>query len=120
MRARKPLRLFIRGIRGLRLVGTMRKNHSLAGLLGVDPENRTHRHPDIERHAAEACAKADGVIGQFEVVRSRMTDVQNDLAVFDMLTRYGNPINGRIDDDMRCVAVVAHPFMHGTNQIGSL
>jgi hypothetical protein len=46
-----------------------------------------------------------------------MTDIENYLTVLHVLGRNGDTISGRINDNVRRMAVIAHPLMHGTQQI---
>ena len=41
------------------------------------------------------------------------------LPSLDMLWRHGHAVNPGIYDDMRGVYIVAHPFVHSSNQVGS-
>ena len=50
---------------------------------------------------------------------SRFADVQDYLAVLNMLTRHADTVNRRVNDYVRRVTVVAHPLMHGANQVRS-
>jgi hypothetical protein len=45
-------------------------------------------------------------------MRSRITDIENDLAVLDVLMRHADSIDRSINDDMGRVTVVGHPFVH--------
>ena len=102
----------------LRRIRVVREDHSLARLSGVDSQHRAHWHPDVKWHARESRAEANGIVGQFEIMRRRLTDIQNDPAILDMLSRYVDTIEGRVNNDMWRVSVVAHPFVHGTNEVG--
>jgi len=115
------LEFFFFGIVGrLRLLITaVRKDHALPRLLGIDPHHGRDRHPDVERDTGKSRAEADAGVGELEVVCSRVTDVEDDLAVLDVFSRHGNAINGGIDDDVGRMTVIAHPFVHRTNQVGT-
>jgi hypothetical protein len=46
-----------------------------------------------------------------------VADIQDNLAILDVLARHIDPIDGSIDDYMGCVTVVAHPLVHRTNKV---
>jgi hypothetical protein len=95
----------------------VREDHALAGLASVDSQDRFHRHPDVEWHAREPCPKADRIIGQFQIMCSGFRDIEDDFAVFDVLMRNADTIDGRIHDDVRRMAIVTHPLVHSANQV---
>ncbi len=49
----------------------------------------------------------------------RFADVQDNLAVFDMLRRHAYVGAGGVDDNVRRLRIVGHPFVHRTNEIRS-
>ena len=85
MRTRTRLFDIVGYRRRLRRFGVMREDHALPGLARIDAQHRAHGCPDIERDTTETRAKTDGVVGQLEVVSCRLTDIEDDLAVLDML-----------------------------------
>jgi len=98
----------------------VRKNHALPCFPGIYTEDRLHRHPDIERHTGKTRTKPHGIISELQIMSGRVTDIEDDLAVFDVLTRHADTFNGRIDDYVRRAAVITHPLVHGANQVRSL
>ena len=109
--------LWLRWLRWLRLLSAVRENHALPGLLGVNAENGGDRNPNVEWHPAEASPKADRMIGQLQIMGSGLAYVQYYLAVFDVLGGHADRFNCGVDDDMRRMPVVAHPFVHSTDKI---
>ena len=103
-----------RRLRGIRVV---REDHALPRLARIYPEDGAHGRPHVKRYASETGAKTHGIVGQLEIVRGRLTDVKNDFAVLDMFLRHSDAVKRRIDNDMRRMAIVGHPLVHGANQV---
>lgn len=101
-----------------RPVGIVREDHPLPRLSGINAKHRTHRNPNIEWYAGEACTKTDCFIRQLEIMSRGLTDIQNDLAIFDMLARHADSVDAGIDNDVGCVAIVTHPLVHRADQVG--
>jgi len=97
----------------------VRENHALAGLSCVDAKDGPHRHPNVERHPAKARTKTDGVVIQLKVVCRRITNIQDDLAIFDVLDRHADTVERCIDDYVRRKAVITHPLVHRAHEIRS-
>ena len=78
------------------------------------------RNLKLLRHPAEARLEADRFIAELERARSRVRDVEHDLAVLHVLLRDFDAVAAGVDDEMRGEAVVDHPFVHRPDQIRAL
>src|SRR5690606_12750003 len=107
-------------VRWLRMIRAVGKNHALPGLLGINAEYCPDGNPDIEWDTTKAGPKADGIVRQLGIMRRRVTDIEDDLAVLDMLPRHGNAIYRGVDHYVRRVSIVAHPFMHRADEVRTL
>ena len=114
-------------VRGSRLyglfrrpVGIVREDHALSRLTRIDSQHRFHRHPYIKWHARKSRSKTNRAIAQLQVVCGRLANVQNDLAILHMFLRHRYTIDSSINNYVRRVYVVPHPFVHGADQVGSL
>ena len=103
-----------------RTVGIVREDHALSGLTRVNSQHRFHRHPYIKWHARKSGSKTDRAIAQLQVMCGRVADVQNDLDKLHMFLRHGYAVDSSINNYVRRVYVVPHPFVHGADQVGSL
>ena len=102
-------------------VGIVREDHALPGFLGVDTKDRLHRHPDIGTvHREKRARKLTASLVELEIVSRRFADVEDDLAVLDVLDGHNvTPSMQRRLHDVGRVPVIAHPLMHGTNKVRS-
>lgn len=104
-------------IRATRVMG---EDHAPPCLAGINTEYRAHRHPDVEGCAAEPRAKTCSVIGELEIVSRSVADIKDYFAVFDVLPRHADTVDRSVDDDVRRMAIVDHPFVHRTYEVRSL
>jgi hypothetical protein len=95
----------------------VRKDHALPCLARIDPQDSAYRRPDIKGHTTKSGSEAYRVVSQLEIVRGGFTDIQNNLAILDVLSRHRYAVKRRINNNVWCVIVVTHPLMHCTNQV---
>src|SRR6185437_1524970 len=71
-------------------------------------------------HAREARIELHDIVIDLQLLRSRVAQVQDDLALLHVGTRYFAARALRIDDHVRSVAAVRNPLMHRAQQVGAL
>ena len=76
-----------------------------------------NRHHNFAHTPCETCLKTNGIIAQTHAARGIVADIEHYLIVLHILARHGH--RGIYPhQNVRREAVVSHPFMPGTNQIG--
>ena len=90
----------------------------MTGLAGVNADDGRDGDHDVLAHSAKSGAKAQGLIAKAQSLGCMEADVEDDPAVLDVLRRHLHAHDTGIDHDMRRLAVVGNPFVHGTKQVG--
>src|SRR5882672_9866256 len=70
----------------------LREDHALAGLPGVDAENRTDRDGDRVGDAREARLEGQRFVAKAQSLGGAAADVEDDLAVLDELPRHADAL----------------------------
>ena len=93
------------------------EQHALPGLARVDAEHCLRGDPHVAGRAAKARRELDGLVAELETLGRLPADIENDAAVFGVADERLNASRGGVDDEVRSLAVIGHPLVHGAQEV---
>ena len=73
----------------------------------------------MTRQSTEAAIEGNLLVTQLQPLGSVVADVEDHLAIFDMLAGQVGEAVERVNHDVGCEAVFTHPLVHRTDEIGA-